>query len=57
MRFWILAERFNGFKPSKTSFSVESRRNHYKYHPSIVKFRQNALNNTGTDISSFLLIK
>ena len=53
LRFWILAERFNGFKPSKTSFSVESRSNQYKYHPSIVNIIQNALNNTHTDILSF----
>ena len=68
----ILAKRFNvyylnivecysGFKPSKMSFSVESRNylflksitNQYKDHPSIVNItRQNALNNTHMDIWS-----
>ena len=68
----ILAKRFNehyinivdrssGFKPSKMSFSAESRThnflksiaNQYKDHPSIVNIRKNALNNTHMDISSF----
>ena len=62
----ILAKRFNehyinivdrssGFKPSKMSFSAESRTNHFliKDHPSIVNIRKSALNNTHMDISSF----
>ena len=69
----ILAKRFNehyinivehssGFKPSKMSFSAESRinnhflksiANQYKDHPSIVNIRKNALNNTHLGISSF----
>ena len=68
----ILGKRFNehyvnivewssGFKPSKMSFSVKSRNNHflksivnqYKDHPSIVNIRQNVLNNTHMDTSSF----
>ena len=68
----MLAKRFNeyyiniiecssGFKPSKMSFTVESRNNHflksianqYKDHPSIVNIRQNVLNNTHMDTSSF----
>ena len=72
----ILAKRFNehyknivehssGFKPSRMSFSVESRNNHflrsianqYKDHPSIVNIRQNAINNTHVDLRPFLLMK
>ena len=69
----ILAKHFNehyvntvesssGFKPSKMSFSAESRinnhflksiANQYKDHPSIVNIRKNALNNTHLGISSF----
>ena len=56
-----IVERSSGFKPSKMSFSVESRTNHflrsianqYKDHPSIVNIRQNALSNTHMDTSSF----
>ena len=56
-----IVERSRGFKPSKMSFSVESRNNHflkstanqYKDHPSIVNIRQNVLNNTHMDTSSF----
>ena len=56
-----IAERSIGFKPFKMSFSVESRNNHflrsianrYKNHPSFVNIRQNALNDTHMDISSF----
>ena len=56
-----IVERSSGFKPSKMSFSVESRNNHfprpiasqYKDHLIIVNIRQNALNNTHMDISSF----
>ena len=44
-------ESSGGFKPSKMSFSVQSRNNHflrsianqYKNHPSIVNIRQKAL--------------
>ena len=44
-------ESSSGFKPSKMSFSVQSRNNHflrsianqYKNHPSIVNIRQKAL--------------
>ena len=50
-------ERSSGFKPSKMSFSAESRikfiANKYKDHPSIVNIRKNALNNTHLGISSF----
>ena len=55
-------ERSSGFKPSKMSFSAESRinnqfkksiANRYKDHTSIVNIRKNALNNTHMDISSF----
>ena len=60
-----IVERSSGFKPSKMSFSMESRNNHflrymanqYKDHQSIVIIRQNALNNTHMDISSLLLMK
>ena len=56
-----IVESSSGFKPSKILFSVESRNNHflrsianqYKDHPSIVNIRQNALNNTHMDTSSF----
>ena len=56
-----IVERFSCFKPSKMSFSVESRNNHflrsianqYKDHASIVNIRQNALDNTHMDVSSF----
>ena len=69
----ILAKRFNehyinivehssGFKPSKMSFSAESRinnhflksiANQYKDHTSIVNIRKNAFNNTHLGISPF----
>ena len=57
-----IVERSSAFKPSKMSFSVESRINNhflkfiasqYKDHPSIVNIRKNALNNTHLGISSF----
>ena len=56
-----IVERSSGFKPSKMSFSVESRNNYflrsianqYKDHPSIINIRQNALNNTHMDTSFF----
>ena len=57
-----IVERSSGFKPSKMSFSAESRinnhflksiANQYKNHPSIVNVRKNALNNTHVGISSF----
>ena len=56
-----IVERSNGFKPSKISFSVESRTNNflksiasqYKDHPSIVNIRKISLNNTHMDISCF----
>ena len=57
-----IVERSSAFKPSKMSFSVESRiNNHFlkfitsqhKDHPSIVNIRKNALNNTHLGISSF----
>ena len=46
-----IVERSSGFKPSKMSFSVESRNNHYlrsianqyKDHTSIANIRQNVL--------------
>ena len=50
-----IVERSSGFKPSKMSFSVESRinndflksiANQYKDHQRIVNIRKNALNNT-----------
>ena len=58
----MIVERSSSFKPSKMSFSAESRinnhfkksiANRYKDHPSIVNIRKNALNNTHMDISSF----
>ena len=57
-----IVERSSGLKPSKISFSAESRinnhflksiANQYKDHPSIVNIRKNALNNTHLGISSF----
>ena len=57
-----IVERSSGFKPSKMSFSAESRinnhflksiANQYKDHPSIVNIRKNALNNTHLGISPF----
>ena len=56
-----IVERSSGLKPSKMSFSVESKNNHFlrsianqcKDHPSIVNIRQNALNITHMDTSSF----
>ena len=56
-----IVERSTGFKPSKMSFSVESRNNHflrsianqYRDYPSTVNIRQNALNNNYMDTSSF----
>ena len=56
-----IVERFSGFKPSKMSFSAESRINYflksianqYKDHPTIVNIRKNTLINTHMDISSF----
>ena len=56
-----IVERSSGFKPSKMSFSVESRNNHYlrsianQYidHTSTANIRQNVLINTHMDTSSF----
>ena len=56
-----IVERSNGFKPSKMSFSVLSRNNHflrsianqYKDHPRIVNIRQNVLYNIHMDTLSF----
>ena len=47
------AERSGGFKPSKMSFSVESRNNRFKGHPSIINVRKNVLNSTHMDFLSF----
>ena len=57
-----IVERSSGFKPSKMSFSAESRinnhllksiANQYKDHRGTVNIRKNALNNTHLGISSF----
>ena len=57
-----IVKRSRGFKPSKMSFSAESRinnhflksiANQYKDHTSIVNIRKNAFNNTHLGISPF----
>ena len=56
-----IVERSSGVKPSKMSFSVKSRSNHFlisianqcKDHPSIVNIRQSAFNNIHMDTLSF----